>query len=264
MIPKVEACLETLDKGVRKIHIIDGRQRHSLLLEIYTSKGVGTEIVKECRLAIERGPACHVGSGRPNRAKVCRFGRRPGRICTWHRLSVRIAAVLPTFRRLQSMAEPPTARSAETLELFKRYVVPNYSRYPVCLVRGEGSYVWDSDGQRYLDFFPGWGCNLLGHCPEPVVKAVQEQVATLIHVPNTWYTEAQGRGPRPCRSAASAGRHSSAIREPRPTRRPSSWPGCTRPRSATRSSPSKAAFTAARWARRRPRPSPSITKGWAR
>jgi acetylglutamate kinase len=45
MIPKVEACLETLDKGVRKIHIIDGRLRHSLLLEIYTSKGVGTEIV---------------------------------------------------------------------------------------------------------------------------------------------------------------------------------------------------------------------------
>lgn len=44
MIPKVEACLETLDKGVRKIHIIDGRQRHSLLLEVYTSKGVGTEI----------------------------------------------------------------------------------------------------------------------------------------------------------------------------------------------------------------------------
>jgi len=47
MIPKVEACLETLEKGVRKIHIIDGRVRHSLLLEVYTSKGVGTEIVKE-------------------------------------------------------------------------------------------------------------------------------------------------------------------------------------------------------------------------
>jgi acetylglutamate kinase len=46
MIPKVEACLETLDKGVSKIHIIDGRLRHSLLLEVYTSSGVGTEIVK--------------------------------------------------------------------------------------------------------------------------------------------------------------------------------------------------------------------------
>jgi acetylglutamate kinase len=44
MIPKVEACLESLRAGVRKTHIIDGRLRHSLLLEIYTDRGVGTEI----------------------------------------------------------------------------------------------------------------------------------------------------------------------------------------------------------------------------
>ncbi|WP_339944039.1 MULTISPECIES: acetylglutamate kinase [Novipirellula] len=44
MIPKVEACLETLGRGVKKVHIIDGRLRHSLLLEIFTTKGVGTEI----------------------------------------------------------------------------------------------------------------------------------------------------------------------------------------------------------------------------
>ena len=47
MIPKIEACLETLSKGVRKVHIIDGRLRHSLLLEIFTNEGVGTEIVGE-------------------------------------------------------------------------------------------------------------------------------------------------------------------------------------------------------------------------
>jgi acetylglutamate kinase len=47
MIPKVEACLETLKKGVRKIHIIDGRIRHSLLLEVYTNEGIGTELVGE-------------------------------------------------------------------------------------------------------------------------------------------------------------------------------------------------------------------------
>jgi acetylglutamate kinase len=45
MIPKVEACLRCLDAGVRKTHIVDGRIRHSLLLEIYTDQGVGTEIV---------------------------------------------------------------------------------------------------------------------------------------------------------------------------------------------------------------------------
>ena len=47
MIPKVEACLDTLDQGVGKVHIIDGRLRHSLLLEIYTSSGVGTQIVRD-------------------------------------------------------------------------------------------------------------------------------------------------------------------------------------------------------------------------
>jgi predicted acetylornithine/succinylornithine family transaminase len=83
--------------------------------------------------------------------------------------------------------------SADVVELFKQYVIPNYTRYPVSLVRGEGSYVWDQEGNRFLDFFPGWGCNLLGHCPEEVVRAVQEQVATLIHVPNTWHFEVQGQ-----------------------------------------------------------------------
>lgn len=83
--------------------------------------------------------------------------------------------------------------SAATVDLFKRYVIANYNRYPVNLVRGEGSFVWDAEGNRYIDFFPGWGCNLLGHCPGPVVRAVQEQVATLIHVPNTWHMDVQGR-----------------------------------------------------------------------
>jgi predicted acetylornithine/succinylornithine family transaminase len=83
--------------------------------------------------------------------------------------------------------------SPKTAELFARYVVPNYTRFPIALERGEGSYVWDDQGRRYLDFFPGWGCNLLGHCPPRVVEAIQEQVAKLIHVPNTWHTEAQGR-----------------------------------------------------------------------
>ena len=155
--------------------------------------------------------------------------------------------------------------SAEIIELFKRYVVPNYGRYPVALVRGEGSYVWDAEGNRYLDFFPGWGCNLLGHCPAPVVEAVQEQVATLIHVPNTWYTEAQGRwakalsraqlrragvllqlGHRGQRSGHQAGpaAHAQGALQDHHLRR--------------------AAFTAARWAPRPPRPSRSITKGSAR
>lgn len=92
-----------------------------------------------------------------------------------------------------STASAATQMSPETAELFEQYVIPNYKRFPLSLVRGEGSWVWDDRGNRYLDFFPGWGCNLLGHCPPAIVKAVQEQVAELIHVPNTWHMEAQGR-----------------------------------------------------------------------
>ncbi len=91
------------------------------------------------------------------------------------------------------MASTQTLSSAETIDLFTKYVIPNYGRYPISLVRGEGSYVWDAEGNRYLDLFPGWGCNLLGHCPRLVVEAVQRQVATLIHVPNSWHIELQGR-----------------------------------------------------------------------
>ena len=83
-------------------------------------------------------------------------------------------------------------KSPAIIELFNKFVIGNYTRYPVCLVRGEGSRIWDAEGNEYLDFFPGWGCGLLGHCPPRVVKAVQDQVASLIHVPNTWYMESQG------------------------------------------------------------------------
>lgn len=92
-----------------------------------------------------------------------------------------------------SSTTSPTGMSPATAALFEKYVVPNYKRFPIALVRGEGSNVWDDQGRKYLDFFPGWGCNLLGHCPPRVVEAVQQQVAELIHVPNTWHTEAQGR-----------------------------------------------------------------------
>lgn len=83
--------------------------------------------------------------------------------------------------------------SRATIELFDDYVIPNYRRYPVSLVRGEGSRVWDAEGREYLDLFPGWGCNILGYSPPAVVAAIQEQAAQLIHVPNTWYIEEQGR-----------------------------------------------------------------------
>lgn len=87
----------------------------------------------------------------------------------------------------------PTITNQANIDIFDQYVIGNYRRFPVTLQRGAGSLVWDIEGREYLDFFPGWGCNLLGHCPPRVVEAVRHQVGQLIHVPNTWYTEAQGR-----------------------------------------------------------------------
>jgi acetylornithine/N-succinyldiaminopimelate aminotransferase len=103
--------------------------------------------------------------------------------------------ILCKFPAPESLPVHPAATqsSQATIETFNKYVIPNYTRYPVCLVHGEGSYVWDAEGKRYLDLFPGWGCNILGYAPPRVVKAIQEQVTHLIHVPNTWYTEAQGK-----------------------------------------------------------------------
>jgi acetylornithine/N-succinyldiaminopimelate aminotransferase len=62
---------------------------------------------------------------------------------------------------------------------------------PITLVRGDGVRVWDDQGREYLDFLAGIAVNVLGHCPPVLVKAVQEQVATLIHTSNLYYTAPQ-------------------------------------------------------------------------
>jgi predicted acetylornithine/succinylornithine family transaminase len=80
----------------------------------------------------------------------------------------------------------------ETIELFEKHVVANYTRYPIVFVRGEGSYLWDADGKKYIDLFPGWAVDGLGHCPPRVVEAIREQAGKLIHVANNFYTEPQG------------------------------------------------------------------------
>ncbi len=80
----------------------------------------------------------------------------------------------------------------ESIEEFGKYVIANYGRLPVVVVKGEGSRVWDADGKRYLDLFPGWGVCGLGHCHPAVAKAVAEQVSVLQHMPNNYYHPWQG------------------------------------------------------------------------
>jgi acetylornithine/N-succinyldiaminopimelate aminotransferase len=85
-------------------------------------------------------------------------------------------------------------KTEETIALFTKYVIPNYTRAPIVAVRGEGSHLWDAEGRRYLDLFPGWGVSILGHCHPAVVEAIRRQAGELLHVPNVpFYTEPQGR-----------------------------------------------------------------------
>jgi len=83
--------------------------------------------------------------------------------------------------------------SQEVLELYGRCVIANYARYPIVIARAEGSQMWDADGKRYLDLFPGWGCSLLGYCHPRVVEAIRQQAGKLIHIDNRMHTEEGGR-----------------------------------------------------------------------
>ncbi len=83
--------------------------------------------------------------------------------------------------------------SQELMNLSEQVVAHTYARYPIVLVRGKGTHVWDADGKEYLDFVAGLAVCNLGHCHPKVVKAIQEQSQKLIHVSNFYYIEPQIR-----------------------------------------------------------------------
>jgi acetylornithine aminotransferase/acetylornithine/N-succinyldiaminopimelate aminotransferase len=77
--------------------------------------------------------------------------------------------------------------------LSEKYVAQTYARYPILLVKGKGTRVWDLEGREYLDFVSGLAVCGLGHCHPKVVKAIQDQAERLIHVSNLYYIEPQIR-----------------------------------------------------------------------
>lgn len=70
--------------------------------------------------------------------------------------------------------------------LYQEFILPAYTRVPVCLVKGKGARVWDLEGKEYLDFFPGWGVSGLGHCHPAVVSAMRKQSGKIIHISNNF------------------------------------------------------------------------------
>ncbi len=81
----------------------------------------------------------------------------------------------------------------ETIELYSKYVIANYKRLPRVIVKGEGCYLWDAEGNKILDMFPGWAVSGIGHCHPKVVDAIRKQAGELLHIDNTFYSEQQGR-----------------------------------------------------------------------
>ncbi len=80
---------------------------------------------------------------------------------------------------------------AQVKELDSRHYMQVFGRYDIVLSHGEGPYVFDSEGKRYLDFLAGIAVNLLGHAHSGLVKAIADQAGKMIHCSNLYYTEAQ-------------------------------------------------------------------------
>lgn len=89
----------------------------------------------------------------------------------------------------------PTASIVRSVvaDLYDTYVLQNYARPALTLVRGKGSRVWDDEGRSYLDFTSGIAVNALGHCHPQWVAAVQRQAGELIHTSNLFRHPNQGQ-----------------------------------------------------------------------
>jgi len=86
----------------------------------------------------------------------------------------------------------PTIVRTNTAELYDAYVMKNYARSALTLVRGQGVLVWDDTGKEYLDFSSGIAVNALGHCHPVWVEAIRRQAGELIHVSNLYRHPNQG------------------------------------------------------------------------
>jgi len=95
------------------------------------------------------------------------------------------------------MAATPQAEVISSLEeiigLERSYLLQNYARYPLVLHRGKGCYVYDLDGNRYLDLISGIGVNSLGYAHPRITKIIRQQAGLLLHTSNLYYHEYQGR-----------------------------------------------------------------------
>ncbi len=83
------------------------------------------------------------------------------------------------------------ASTAELLGLAGQHMLKNYKQPPLVITRGEGCYLWDTEGRRYLDLYAGIAVCVLGHAHPALVRAVTEQAGRLMHIANYYYNDRQ-------------------------------------------------------------------------
>lgn len=81
----------------------------------------------------------------------------------------------------------------DIFESYNKYILSTYTRTPAIFVKGKGMTLTDINGKKYLDFFPGWGVNNVGHCHPKVMAGVRDQIGKLIFVPNNFYHPNQAK-----------------------------------------------------------------------
>ena len=93
----------------------------------------------------------------------------------------------------RSLLSAQNEKAGAVQRQFQQRVIPTYGRFDIVLTRGQGAYVWDDQGRRYLDAGAGIAVSALGHCHPALVEAISQQARRLIHVSNLYYHELQGR-----------------------------------------------------------------------
>lgn len=84
-------------------------------------------------------------------------------------------------------------KKTDVIKTYEDHILNTYTRTPLVFVKGKGMTLTDIHGKKYLDFFPGWGVNNVGHCHPKVMAGVRDQIDKLIHVPNNFYHPNQAK-----------------------------------------------------------------------
>ncbi|THH33823.1 hypothetical protein EUX98_g371 [Antrodiella citrinella] len=135
-----------------------------------------------------------------------RVARRGGLAKTWSQSSLKHSSTESAPRSLPTApstkytavthsedASAVTAGVKEHLDRSSAYVLPVYARPPFVLAHGKGSYVWDTEGRKYLDFSAGIAVNALGHADDGVTQVLSTEAGTLLHTSNAYHHPWSGK-----------------------------------------------------------------------